>query len=445
MKILLIGNGAREHAIFNALSRSKHRPEIIVFGKSKNPGMLSRASVYEVGNYEDMDLVKQMAQKHSPDLAIIGPDNPIGSGAAEPFHELGIPVFAPRKTVARLESSKSFTRDLLQKYKVPGNPTFRNFTKENISELPAFLAELGDDFVIKYDGLLGGKGVKVSGEHLQSHEEGIAFANECLESSDQVVVEEKLVGPEFSLMFFADGNSIAAMPAIQDHKRAYNGDTGPNTGGMGTYSDANFMLPFIDLEDLAQAHDITMKTMKALKSETGTDFVGIMYGGFMKTKNGTRLIEYNARFGDPEAMNALPILKTDFVDLCLSATKGELSDLQIEFERLATVCIYVVPEGYPDTPMTNEDDKIIRVSKSKSNAELFFASVDLIEETDSEYILKMSSSRALAFVGKGKSIDEALKNARSGLSLVSGKIFYRDDIATPELIQTRIDLVNSFE
>jgi phosphoribosylamine--glycine ligase len=447
MRVLLVGNGAREHAIFKALQRSSHKPEIVVFGKSKNPGMLKESIAYEVGDIEDMELLKEIAKKYAPDFAFIGPENPIGSGAADHLESIGIRAVAPKQVVAQLESSKSFTRNLVSKHNIKGNPKFKNFksgaAKDEI--IKYITDELGGEYVVKYDGLLAGKGVKVSGEHLTSTEEGADYALECLTKIETIVIEEKLVGPEFSLMSFADGKNIASMPAVQDHKRAYDGDTGPNTGGMGTYSDANHLLPFLSEEDVREAIAINQMTLSALKDETGVEFKGIMYGGFMKTATGIKLIEYNARFGDPEAMNTLPILETDFVEICLAMLNGDLANLQVKFKPQATVCLYVVPEGYPGPTSKNADDQIIRIKKHCPDAEVFFASVDLIEETLDEYILKMSSSRALAFIGIADTIDEALSKARLGLATIGGKVAFRTDIGTKALIQKRIDLVNSFK
>jgi len=441
MKILLVGNGAREHAIFKALKRSEHDPEIVVFAKAKNPGILPHANAYEVGDIENMSELEKIAEKHKPDFAVVGPDNPIGRGAADTLLSLGIKSVAPLEVVAQLEGSKSFTRNLLNKYDIPGNPKFKVFNKLNADKIEDYIVkDLKGQYVVKYDGLMGGKGVKVSGEHLESIDDGIKFAKECMKELDRVIIEEKLVGPEFSLMSFVDGKSQVAMPAVQDHKRAFNGDKGPNTGGMGSYSDSDHSLPFLTKQDIKEAETITRKTFEALEKETGVLYNGIMYGGFMKTKNGIRLIEYNARFGDPEAMNVLPLLETDFVKVCQAIIEGNLQHLNVEFKNQATVCLYVVPEGYPNAKLS-DDEKIIRVDKKDIDAEIFFASVDLMDESKSEYFLKMSGSRALAFTGVADTIEQALEKAKEGLETVHGKVSFRTDIGTKELIQKKIDQV----
>ncbi len=428
-KILLVGNGAREHVIAEALKKSPQDVSLIAYGKAKNPGIAKLADRYEIGPLDEFSALKKLALEEKPDFAIVGPDDPIADGCVDALLEVEVRSMAPLATVARLESSKSFTRDLLEKYEIPGNPKFKVFTSnEGMAE---FIEELGGEYVIKADGLMGGKGVKVSGEHIDNVEEGIEWAGKCIEKFGRVIFEEKFVGEEFSLMCFCDGKTIIPMPAIQDHKRAHNGDTGPNTGGMGTYSDANHLLPFIKPEDVAKAIEITQKTAKALFDETGCEFKGIMYGGFIATTKGLGLIEFNARFGDPEAMNVLPILKSDFVTLCEHVIDGTLHLYDARFEHKATVCKYVVPEGYPENPVKGEK---IEVGEIPEGVKMYYASVD--ERDDGIY---MSGSRALAFVGIADTISEAEKIAASALSSVSGQVFYRDDIGTDALIQKRID------
>lgn len=428
-KILLVGNGAREHVIAETFKNSPQEVSIIAYGKAKNPGIAKLADRYEIGPLDNFEQLIKLATEAKPDFAVIGPEDPIADGAADALLDVEVRSMAPLSTVARLESSKSFTRDLLAKYQVPGNPKFKVFTSEE--GIDAFIEELDGEYVVKGDGLIGGKGVKVSGEHLKSPEEGIEWATKCIDKFGRVVIEEKFVGEEFSLMCFCDGKTIIPMPAVQDHKRAYNGDTGPNTGGMGTYSDANHLLPFIKPEDVSKAIEITQKTARALFEETGCEFKGIMYGGFIATRNGVGLIEYNARFGDPEAMNVLPILNSDFVTLCEHIIDGTLHLYDAKFKHKATVCKYVVPEGYPENPVKGEK---IEVGNIPEDVKLYYASVD--EREDGIY---MSGSRALAFVGIADTISEAEKSAASALSSVRGKTFYRDDIGTDTLIQKRID------
>ncbi|MBI2650489.1 phosphoribosylamine--glycine ligase, partial [Candidatus Woesearchaeota archaeon] len=260
--------------------------------------------------------------------------------------------------------------------------------------------------------------------------EALEYCKEVLKTHPAVVVEEKFEGEEFSLQCFSDGKTVVGMPVVQDHKRAYENDKGPNTGGMGSYSCENHLLPFLKKSDVEKALEITKKVNDAIYNETGSYYRGIIYGGFILTKNGVKLLEYNARFGDPEAMNVLPILKTDFASICQAIITRELSRIKVEFEKKATVCKYAVPIGYPDKPLKNEK---IEINKIQNNAKVYYASVE--QKNDGLY---MTGSRAVAFVGIGKNVEEAEKIAEEAVSQVKGRVFHRRDIGTEELIGKRV-------
>ncbi|QQR54908.1 phosphoribosylamine--glycine ligase [Candidatus Peregrinibacteria bacterium] len=431
-KILLVGNGAREHCIAETLKRSPQEVELGVFATAVNPGIKELASEYHLADsLLDFEALKTFAMSFKPDFAFVGPDDPIGAGAADVLLELGIRSVAPLKSLARLESSKSFTRDLVEKYGILGNPRYKVFFA--VEGLKEWMAELGGEYVVKADGLLGGKGVQVSGEHLKTFDEGVAFAQASIEKFGRVVVEEKFVGVEFSLMSFCDGTHVVDMPAVQDHKRAFEGDTGPNTGGMGTYGDANGSLPFLTEADLAAAHEITVKVAAALKQECGAEFKGIMYGGFMAVKDGVRLIEYNARFGDPEVMNVLPLLQSDFVTVCEAILEGTLDSLTVEFEKKATVVKYLCPEGYPTAAIKNVR---IELGPMPEGVKMYYASVDSRE--DGLYLL---GSRAIAMVGMGSNLAEAERAAEAACAAVTGPVFHRRDVGTAELIGKRVEMM----
>jgi len=236
-------------------------------------------------------------------------------------------------------------------------------------------------------------------------------------------------------MGFCDGENLKHMPAVQDHKRAYEGDKGPNTGGMGTYSDANHGLPFLTDNDIAQAHDINIQTAKAVKDKFGEGYKGILYGGFMATANGVKLIEYNARFGDPEAMNVLSFLESDFIEICHGITDGTLNQVGVRFSSKATVCKYAVPEGYPDSPVRGEPIDVSGISNPNG---LFYASVDLRNGQ-----LVEVGSRTVAVVGVADTISDAEKIAEKEVSSIKGPLFHRIDIGTDEVVQNRVDHMNS--
>ena len=428
VNVLLIGSGAREHAIAETFKKNKD-VELYSFMKSKNPGIDSLAKDVMIGSYSDLESIKNFAEKNNVELAFIGPEDPLNEGVVDALQDIGINAIGPTKLMARLETSKSFTRELLAKYKIEGNPKFKIFTKENINEIKYFLNEI-EGIVVKPDGLTGGKGVKVQGDHFDTKEEALAYCKEVLGSHLSVVVEEKLDGEEFSLQCLTDGKTVIATPPVQDHKRAYDGDKGPNTGGMGSYSCENHLLPFLKKGHVDKALEITKKVANAIYQETGLYYKGVMYGGFILTKNGIKLIEYNVRFGDPEAMNILPLLKTDFTAICQAIIVQELGRIKVEFEKKATVCKYVVPEGYPDKPLKNEKVKILEIP---DRASIYYASVD--QRKDGLY---MTGSRAIASLGIGNNLEEAEKIAEEAVSFIKGKVFHRKDIGTKALIEKRV-------
>jgi phosphoribosylamine---glycine ligase len=432
LNILLIGNGAREHAIAEAIMRSGHRPWLFSYMKANNPGIASLSEKIMNGNYTDLAAIVSFAQAHQVSFAVIGPEDPLNNGVVDALKRAGIPAVGPTQSLARLETSKSFTRDLVEKYRIPGNPRFRNFS--SLTGIEAFLDEL-DGVVVKPDGLTGGKGVMVQGDHFQTKQEALAFCREFLREHASVTVEEKLEGEEFSLQCLCDGRTVVATPPVQDHKRRFADDKGPNTGGMGSYSCEDHSLPFLHPQDVTEGLAITQKVAEAIYRETGNYYKGVMYGGFMVTRKGVRLLEYNARFGDPEAMNILPLLKTDFVDICQAMIDGTLDRSPIEFEKQATVCKYVVPRGYglpkdhPDAQSTSARIVVGDVGQAR----LYYSSVD--KKPDGLY---MTTSRAIGVVGIADHLEEAEKIAESAVQAIQGPVDHRPDIGTPPLIAKRV-------
>ena len=429
MMILLIGSGAREHAIARALARSPQKPTTVCFASNNNPGIQELSAYFTMGDIKNPQAVVSFAQQYGADLAIIGPEAPLEVGVADALLDAGISTVGPKKALAQIETSKGFTRDLLKKYNIPSCPRYRVFSSlDGVSEI---LSELGEKYVVKFDGLMGGKGVKVAGDHLLSHEDAISYCREIIKIGGKFVIEEKLIGQEFSLMSFSDGDHLAHMPPVQDHKRAYVGDTGPNTGGMGSYSDSNHLLPFLTEEDIVQAQEFNQATIDALKKEFCEGYKGILYGGFISTVDGVKLIEYNARLGDPEGMNVLPLLESDFVEVCLGIVNGNLNQKDISFRNQATVCKYAVPEGYPDSPVKG---KPIDISEITETNQLYFASVDMQDGQ-----LYEAGSRTVAYVGIAETLSEAEAKAEAEISKVRGPLFHRTDIGTEELIQKRVE------
>ncbi len=431
--ILLVGNGAREHALAEVILRSPQKPRLFSFMKANNPGIASLSEQIKLGSYSDLSAIIGFALENKVEFAVIGPEDPLNNGVVDALAQRGVPAVGPTKSLARLETSKSFTRNLVNKYNISGNPRFRVFTA--LDGVEAFLNEL-EGIVLKPDGLTGGKGVLVQGDHFASRSEALILCRQILDQSSSLIVEEKFDGEEFSLQCLCDGTTVVATPLVQDHKRRFAGDRGPNTGGMGSYSMPDHLLPFLKPQDLQDGLNITRQVAAALLQETGSPYRGVMYGGFIATKNGVQLLEYNARFGDPEAMNVLPLLKTDFVEICRHVIAGTLDRLKIEFEHKATVCKYVVPKGYglpADHPDAASSRAKINVGDA-GGARLYYSSVDKKEDG-----LYLSSSRAIGIVGIAQNLDDARKIAEEGVKAVQGPVAFRDDIGTRQLIQKRID------
>lgn len=423
MKILLLGQGAREHCIAEALNS-----ELYSFMKTRNPGIMKFSKEYVISDL-DLEKLGKFAKRINPDFAFIGPEGPLEKGIVDYLKSLEIKCFGPTKNLARIETSKAFMRELMEKYKIDGAPESKVFSSmEGIEE---YMRDI-NDFVVKPDGLTGGKGVKVFGEHLESIEEALEYSKELLRSHDFVVIEERLDGEEFSLQCISDGKHLAATIPVQDHKRAYEGDQGPNTGGMGSYSMNDHLLPFLKKKDVEKGEKITEDIMKALYKETGEYYKGVLYGGFILTKKGVKLLEYNARFGDPEVMNILPILKNNFAEICSAAVNQRLK--KMEFEKKATVCKYVVPKGYPINPVPGKLDI------PETEAKVYYASVDLREDG-----LYMTRSRAAAFVGIANTIEDAEKIAQSAVEKVRGDVFYRKDIGTEKLLRKRVEHMKNMQ
>ncbi|MBW2631298.1 MAG: phosphoribosylamine--glycine ligase [Deltaproteobacteria bacterium] len=432
IRVLLIGNGAREHVIAETVKRSAHNIALFSCMKSNNPGIASLSEDVLTVSYNDREKIGRFARENGVDFAIIGPEDPLNSGIVDFLKKEGIPSVGPTKSLARLETSKTFTRNLLKKYDILGNPRFRTFS--SLEGIEGFIGGL-EGVVIKPDGLTGGKGVMVQGDHFQTKNETIEQCGKILEEHSSVMVEEKFEGEEFSLQCLCDGITVVATPPVQDHKRRFVGDRGPNTGGMGSYSMEDHSLPFLKKEDVAEGLAITQRVAEAIHRETGEYYKGIMYGGFIVTRDGVRLLEYNARFGDPEAMNILPLLKTDFVDICRAVIDGTLKDMNIEFERKATVCKYIVPRGYglpADHPDAGSTSSKIEVSDTEG-VRLYYSSVDKREDG-----LYMTSSRAIGIVGIADSLDSAEEMAEGAISSIKGPIDHRPDIGTKVLINKRI-------
>ena len=335
MKVLVVGSGGREHAIVEAISRSPKASKIYAA-----PGNAGIAALAECVAIKDTDVEKllEFAKANEIDLTVVGPEASLAVGIVDRFREEGLKIFGPTKAAAQLEASKDFAKRLMFKYDVPtaGYETFTDF-----DAALAYVKKGTLPTVLKYDGLAAGKGVVIA----TTMEEAEATLRDMLLDTKfgegRVVIEEFLTGEEFSLMCFVAGNKICPMPVAQDHKRAYDNDEGPNTGGMGAYTE----LPFVTEEDHAFAMEKIMQRVADAMVEEGTPFTGVLYGGLMKTPNGIKVIEFNARFGDPETEVVLPRLKSDAIDVFMSVASNEQP--ATEWYDGATLGIVLASKGYP--------------------------------------------------------------------------------------------------
>jgi len=438
LKVLVVGGGAREHAICNAVFRSKDA-ELYSVMSNLNPAIKNMAKDFLQEKETNVENVVSWAKEKKVDMVLVGPEAPLEKGIVDSLQKAGISACAPSKEAAKIETDKEWMRNLLKKYKTPGQLKCETFT--NPEKAKKFIESLNCEVAIKPIGLTGGKGVRVSGDHFKDINGAMEYVNEVINNKiggqSKVLIEEKAIGEEFTLQAFSDGKTILPLHAVQDHKRLLPGDKGVNTGGMGSYSCGNGLLPFLNRSDYEEGAVILQKIVEALDKE-GCPYIGPIYGQFMLTIDGPKIIEINARFGDPEAMNVLPLLETDYVDLCKAMLNGSLNKKKIKMKKMSTVCKYVVPEGYGIKSLSGKKVYVDEPAIKNTGSQLFYASVN--KENN---FVTTTSSRSLAVVGISSSLKDAENICEEALNFVkSDHIFIRHDIGTQELIQRRIDHMN---
>ncbi|MFW9956527.1 MAG: phosphoribosylamine--glycine ligase [Candidatus Odinarchaeota archaeon] len=412
-RVLLLGNGAREHAV--AVSLVHSGVELYAHMEQRNPGIAHLSKKITIGSITDP---KSIPELYGIDYVFVGPEAPLASGVSDFIMSQGVPCVSPSQAAGMIETSKSFARIVIDQTTPQANP--RYIIARSLDDLRKFENQIGvENMVVKPNGLTGGKGVKIFGEHLSTREELEKYAISLLTKTGLVVLEEKLQGIEFTLQSFADGSRLEFMPIVRDYKRAYDGDKGPNTGSMGSYSTSTHDMPYLTAEDLETAKTIMNATLVGIKKKAGTAFKGILYGQFMKTQAGIKVIEYNARFGDPEVMNVLSIMSSSLDEVCHRIIDGSLG--KIKFENEATVCVYVVPEGYPGTEVIK--DRSIAIDPG-GTCELYYASV-----YEKEGQIFTTGSRAIGVLGKGNTVSEARERAYEDTRRIRGRVRYRRDIA----------------
>jgi phosphoribosylamine--glycine ligase len=337
MKILVIGSGGREHAIVDAIARTSQVEQI--YCAPGNAGIAAQATCVPIRDTE-VEALRDFALEHHIDLTVVGPESSLAAGVVDTFRHVGLRIFGPTQAAARIESSKEFAKELMSRHNIP-TARFRSFS--SYDEARTYVLAHPLPAVLKYDGLAAGKGVVIAESYEQADE---ALRDMLLEDKfgrGKVVVEEYLEGPEFSFMCFVSHHQVYPMVLAQDHKRAYDGDEGPNTGGMGAYSP----LPFLSAEDESYALQQIMQPTADALCEEGCPFTGVLYGGLMKTSVGIKVIEFNARFGDPETEVVLPRLQSDIVDIFASIAEGKALTSTPTWDDCATVGIVLASKGYP--------------------------------------------------------------------------------------------------
>ena len=404
MKILLVGSGGREHALALGLRADKSCTEL--HAAPGNPGIASLATLHPVA-ITDNEAILKLAQQLAVDLVVVGPEVPLVNGVSDVLREAGFAVFGPSKAAAQLEGSKDFAKKVMRD---AGVPTARSFTCTEQSEIEKALDTFGAPYVVKDDGLAAGKGVVVTNDRQAALDHALACS--------RVVIEEYLAGPEISLFGISDGRNILPMQPAQDFKRAYDGDEGPNTGGMGAYSP----LPWAPDDIVEETYEKVLAPMIAEMAARGTPFVGLLYAGLALTDDGIRVIEFNARFGDPETQVLIPRLMTPLATLLYNAATDNLDDAVLQWRDESAVTVVLAAEGYPESPKTGAAiSSIPAIDKSQ----VFHAGT-----SDSSGALLSSGGRVLTVTGTGADLTEARDRAYRAISQIELEgSFYRSDIA----------------
>lgn len=431
-KILVVGSWAKEQiTIKNIKQNSEYK--VYVYMDTKNPGILSIVDGYKIGDLNDLVGIVSYAKKKKVDLVLITTAAPLSLGIVDELEKENIFAFGPKKNAARLESDKAFSRELMKSYGIEAVPRFGVF--DNIDEALIFTEELEWNVAVKPIGLTEGLGVQVFGDQLKNKNEVINYINDIFSKriggNSKVLIEEKIIGEEFTVQCFVSGNQIIPTPAVQDFKKLLPGDEGPNTASMGSYADKNYILPFMEQEDYVKALDIIMKTLIALHDETGEICCGFLYGQFMLTKKGIRLIEYNFRPGDPEWMNTLSVLEENIVDIITQLIDGR--QMPIHFEDQATVCKYIVPEGYP-----KKLNQVLNIRFKEDEIKEMGVDIYYSAGFDRRGRLRNGCERGIAFVAKADTIFEASEFIEHAITLIDGEFHYRYDIGSLELLDAKI-------
>lgn len=398
MKVLIVGSGGREHAIAESVAKSPRVDKI--YCAPGNAGIADLAECVDIGAME-LERLANFAEEKKIDLTIIGMDDPLVAGIVDVFEERGLRVFGPRKNAAILEGSKAFSKDLMKKYNIP-TASYETFSDPEAAI--AYLQTSAYPIVLKADGLALGKGVLICNTEDEAMEgvKTLMLDKQFGSAGDRIVIEEFLTGREVSVLCYCDGTHIAPMTSAQDHKRAKDGDQGLNTGGMGTFSPSPFYTSEVDAFCKKYVYQQSMDAMKA----EGRDFTGIMFIGLILTEKGPRVLEYNARFGDPEAQVVLPRMKNDMIDVIDACIDGRLDEITLSFEENAAVCVVLASDGYP---IQYEKGKVITGLENFQNRDGYYVFHAGTKKTEEGIVT--NGGRVLGITAKGADLKEARSNA----------------------------------
>lgn len=435
MKIGLVGNGGREHAIAKVLGNTSKKDQLFVFASHPNPGIERIAHKSTYGSLLNIVEIVDFFAANRIDLVVIGPEAPLMAGIVDALRKKEIPVIGPTQSQTRLESDKAFMRQFLVQHNIKGSPEWR--LVKNRREAKEFILDM-DQVVVKPIGLTGGKGVQVMGTHLNSVDDALNYSDQWIEKNGSVLLEERLVGEEFSRIILSDGNTLVPMPVAQDFKYAFDRDNGPMTGGMGAYTMADGSMPFLFPEELMSADRLINEVIKNFSEQTGNPYRGILYGQFMVTKKGIRVIEFNVRFGDPEAINLMTLLQSDASQLFNNLANGKLTPDMVRFLPQASVCKYLVPQAYPENS-PNVNFKLDEKRIDDSGLSLITSSV---KKNGSDW--QTLGSRTIALVGTGdhpSSISEKIEKLLQEIE--PPQLRHRGDIGNNAVIQNKINRMNA--
>lgn len=398
MKVLIVGGGGREHAIAWKCSRSKRVTKL--YAAPGNAGIAELAECVDI-SVMDAEALVAFAKEKEIDLTVIGPDDPLVAGVADAFSEAGLRVFGPAKNAAIIEGSKAFSKDLMKKYGIP-SAAYETF--DSAKKACEYLETAKMPIVLKADGLALGKGVLICNnlEEAKAGVKTLMLDKQFGSAGDKIVIEEFMTGREVSVLCFCDGTHIKPMASAQDHKRAKDGDKGLNTGGMGTFSPSPFYTGEVDA---FCRENIYRKTMDAMKAE-GRDFTGILFCGLMLTEDGPKVLEYNARFGDPEAQVVLPRMQNDIIDVMEACIDGRLDEVELEFDSQAAVCVVLASDGYPEH---YEKGFVIQGLENFSDKEGYYVFHAGTKQTEQGTVT--SGGRVLGVTAKGETLVDARANA----------------------------------